>query len=68
MGGGDGGVFPEEDRKKMEAAAQASGALPGGPSGGPSGPGAYGPSGGEYRPTGYGESAPPSYHDYAQKK
>ena len=49
-------------------AAQASGALPGGPSGGPSGSGAYGPSGGEYRPTGYGEPAPPSYHDYAQKK
>jgi spartin len=77
VGGGDGGVFPEEDRKKMQEA-QASGALPGGPSGagpsgsgaygGPSGSGAYGPSGGEYRPTGYGEPAPPSYHDFAQKK
>jgi spartin len=69
VGGGDGGVFPEEDRKRMQEAALASGALPGGPSAGPSGSGgAYGPSAGEYRPTGYGEPAPPSYHDYAQKK
>ena len=66
VGGGDGGVFSEEDRKRMEAA-QASGAIPGGASGSGSGS-AYGPSGGEYRPTGYGDAAPPSYQDFSQKR
>lgn len=70
VGGGDGGEFPEDDKKKLQAQLEkqqqqpgpsASGALPASNSG-------FAPTSGNYNPTGYGDAAPPTYQDFQQKK
>ena len=65
VGGGDGGVVPEQDIKNAEG--YSSGSSNDGLQGG------YGPQSGEYRPvgyesSGYGDAAPPRYQEYGGQK
>ena len=62
VGGGDGGVVPEQDIKNFEGS---SGVVNDNLAGG--GP-AFGPQGGEYRPVGFGNAAPPAYQEFGQKR
>lgn len=65
VGGGDGGVVPEEDiRRAEEKRGQefVSNEKAGGAGN------AYGPTGGEYQPVGFGAAAPPAYEDFAPEK
>ncbi|KAK5171314.1 uncharacterized protein LTR77_004458 [Saxophila tyrrhenica] len=61
VGGGDGGVVPEQDIQNYQGGGVSNDNLQGG------GP-AHGPSGGEYRPAGFGNAAPPRYQDYPAGK
>ena len=63
VGGGDGGVVPEEDIRRAEARDQKSA---GGPGSAP-GAGGFTPTSGEYQPVGFGVSAPPKYQEFGQK-
>ncbi|TKA65609.1 hypothetical protein B0A55_09901, partial [Friedmanniomyces simplex] len=64
VGGGDGGVVPEEDLKRMEG--KQSG---GGKEGYGTPAGGYAPQGGEYRPAGLGDAPPPPrYQEYGEKR
>ncbi|KAK3049677.1 hypothetical protein LTR09_009099 [Extremus antarcticus] len=60
VGGGDGGVIPEQDIQNYHGGGVTNDNLQGG------GP-AYGPSGGEYKPVGFGNAAPPRYDDYQKR-
>ena len=61
VGGGDGGVMPEQDIKNAQGPGVTNDNLGGG------GP-AYGPTGGEYRPVGFGNAAPPQYQEFGEKR
>lgn len=60
VGGGDGGVVPDEDVKRAQDFEGARNDDKGGAGS------AYGPTGGEYRPAGFRDGAPPGYQEYAQ--
>lgn len=55
VGGGDGGVVPQQDIQNYHDA-------------GPSQAPPYGPVGGAYQPEGYGNAAPPRYDDFNTKR
>ena len=67
VGGGDGGVVPEQDIKNYQGGGVTNDNLSGGGA-------SYGPTGGEYRPVGFGNAtggvpgAPPAYQEFGQKR